>query len=42
MTLNFFVVLPHIRDQSTLESFSEIEEPLFSKSIFENLNIPQN
>ena len=32
MTLNFFVVLPYIWDQSTLESFSEIEEPLFSKS----------
>ena len=41
MTLNFFVVLPYIWDQSTLESFSEIEEPLFSNSTFKNLNIPQ-
>ena len=36
MTLNFFVVLPYIWDQSTLESFSEIEEPLFSKSTLKN------
>ena len=41
MTLNFFVVLPYIWDQSTLESFSEIEEPLFSKATLKNLNIPQ-
>ena len=37
----FFVVLPYIWDQGTLESFSEIEEPLFSKSPLKNLNIPQ-
>ena len=41
MTLKFFVVLPYIWDQSTLESFSETEEPLFSKSTLKNLNIPQ-
>ena len=41
MTLNSFVVLPYIWDQSTLESFCEIEEPLFSKSTLKNLNIPQ-
>ena len=41
MTLNFFAVLPYIWDQSTLESFSEIEEPLFSKSTLIHLNIPQ-
>ena len=41
MTLNIFVVLPYMWDQSTLESFSEIEELLFSKSTLKNLNIPQ-
>ena len=41
MTLNFFVVLPYIWNHSTLESFSEVEEPLFSKSTLKNLNIPQ-
>ena len=41
MTLNFFVVLPYIWDQSTLESFFETEEPLFSKSTLKNRNIPK-
>ena len=41
MTLNFFLVLTYIWDQSTLESFSEIEESLHSKSTLKNLNIPQ-
>ena len=40
MTPNSFVVLPYIWDQSTLVSFSEIDEHLFRKSTFNNLNIP--